>query len=173
MKVLLLTLGILAAGAAALLVAGRLGCLTGTPPADLGVRDGRLKPPSATRNSVSSQAALHPAAPQRRYAEIAPLRCAGDPATAMSRLVQVLEAMPGARIVEARPDYVYAQFTTRWLHFVDDAEFRAWGARISAPTVDASRRSARPAVNGARKRRMSDGRRRHALPPAPRARGMA
>lgn len=125
MKVLLLMLGMLAAGGAALLVAGRLGCLAGTPPADLGVRDGRLKPPSATRNSVSSQAALHPAAPQRRYAEIAPLRCAGDPATAMSRLVQVLEAMPGARIVEARPDYVYAQFTTRWLRFVDDAEFMA------------------------------------------------
>lgn len=125
MKVLLLTLGILAAGAAALLVAGRLGWLTGTPPGDLGVRDGRLKPPSATRNSVSSQAALYPAAPQRRYADIAPLRCAGDPATAMSRLVQVLAAMPGASIVEARPDYVYAQFTTRWLRFVDDVEFMA------------------------------------------------
>jgi uncharacterized protein (DUF1499 family) len=33
--------------------------------------------------------------------------------------------MPGARVVEARPDYLYVQFTTRWLKFVDDAEFWA------------------------------------------------
>jgi uncharacterized protein (DUF1499 family) len=31
--------------------------------------------------------------------------------------------MDGARIVEQRPDYLYAQFTTRLMRFVDDAEF--------------------------------------------------
>ncbi len=49
---------ILVAMAVLLIVAGRLGWLQGTPPADLGVRDGRLKPPSITPNSVSSQATL-------------------------------------------------------------------------------------------------------------------
>jgi len=123
---LLLALGlVVVGGAATLFVAGRLGWLAGTPPADLGVRDGRLKPPSATRNSVSSQAALYPDAPQRSYAEIAPLRCAGAPEAAMARLVEVLGAMPGATIVEARPAYLYARFTTRWLRFVDDVEFLA------------------------------------------------
>ncbi len=125
MKMLFLLVAIVVAGAALLFIAGRLGWLAGTPPADLGVRDGRLKPPSATRNSVSSQASLYPAAPQRRYAEIAPLRCVGDPAAAMARLVHVIGTMPGATIVEARPDYLYAQFTTRWLRFVDDVEFMA------------------------------------------------
>ena len=33
--------------------AGQLGWLQGTPPIDLGVRDGRLKPPSMTENSVN------------------------------------------------------------------------------------------------------------------------
>ncbi len=125
MKMLFLVVAIVVAGAAVLFIAGRLGWLAGTPPADLGVRDGRLKPPSATRNSVSSQAALYPAAPQRRYAEIAPLRCEADPGSAMTRLVRVVGTMPGAIIVEARPDYLYAQFTTRWLRFVDDVEFMA------------------------------------------------
>jgi uncharacterized protein (DUF1499 family) len=31
--------------------------------------------------------------------------------------------MPGARIVESKPDYLYAQFTTRVMRFVDDVEF--------------------------------------------------
>lgn len=124
-KSLLLAVGIVLIGAVALLIAGRLGWLAGAPPVDLGVRDGRLKPPSATRNSVSSQASLYPAAPQRKYAEIAPLRCEGDPVSAMARLVEVLSTMPGVTVVEARPDYLYAQFTTRWLRFVDDVEFMA------------------------------------------------
>ena len=31
--------------------------------------------------------------------------------------------MPGAAVVEERPGYLYAEFTTRWLRFVDDVEF--------------------------------------------------
>ncbi len=62
--------------------AGQLGFLQGTAPTDLGVRDGKLKPPSMTENSVSSQAALYPDHPQRQYAAIAPLALKGDgPAT--------------------------------------------------------------------------------------------
>ena len=62
--------------------AGQFGALRGTPPSDLGVHDGRLKPPSLTENSVSSQAALFSDHPQRAYAAIAPLPLKGDgPAT--------------------------------------------------------------------------------------------
>ena len=53
------------------LLAGQLGLLKGTPPTDLGVHDGKLKPPSKTPNSVSSQASLYPDHPQRDYADIA------------------------------------------------------------------------------------------------------
>jgi uncharacterized protein (DUF1499 family) len=107
------------------LVAGQLGLLAGRAPKDLGVRDGRLKPPSRTPNSVSSQAHLHPDAPQKDDAEIAPLKLTGDPAAAIARVRRIVESMPGARVVETRPDYLYAQFTTRWLKFVDDVEFWA------------------------------------------------
>jgi len=110
----------------ALLGAGQIGLLRGTPPADLGVHDGRLKPPSTTPNSVSSQAALYPGHPQRGYAQIDPLPAAGGDAKAtIARLAALLAQRPDARIVEQRPDYLRVEFTTRWPRFVDDAEFWA------------------------------------------------
>ena len=107
----------------AALVAGQMGLLQGRAPNNLGLRDGKLKPPSKTPNSVSSQAGLWPDHPMRAYAEIAPLAVGGDAGTAMARLKAVVEAMPGAKVIESRPDYLYAQFTTRWMKYVDDTEF--------------------------------------------------
>jgi uncharacterized protein (DUF1499 family) len=104
-------------------LAGQLGWLSGRMPEDLGVKDGRLKPPSVTPNSVSSQAALHPDHPMRAYAEIAPLPLNGDGPATMARLRQLLQAMPGVKIVRGNGDgYLYAQCTTRWMKFVDDLE---------------------------------------------------
>lgn len=103
--------------------AGQLGMLQGTPPADLGVRDGRLKPPSLTENSVSSQAALYPDHPQRRYADIAPLAVTGDGPATLARIKAIVEGMNGAKVVKSGPDYLYAQFTTKIMKFVDDMEF--------------------------------------------------
>jgi uncharacterized protein (DUF1499 family) len=107
------------------LAAGQAGLLQGRPPADLGVRDGKLKPPSPTPNSVSSQAALWPDHPQHAAAQIAPLALspAGDGPATIARLKGIVAALPGARVVDSRPDYLYAQFTTKWMHFVDDVEF--------------------------------------------------
>lgn len=106
------------------LAAGQFGFLRGAPPGERGLRDGKLKPPSRTQNSVSSQAGLWPAADYDvAYASIEPLRFSGDPTAAMNRLQNVLAAWPGARIVENRPDYIAVEFETRWLRFVDDAEF--------------------------------------------------
>ena len=120
------SLGVLAVLVALPLVAGQLGWLAGRTPPDLGVRDGRLKAPSVHPNSVSSQADLHAGSGALvDYARIAPLAGGGDPAATMARLREVIEAMPGARIVEARPDYLYVRFETRWLRFADDAEFWA------------------------------------------------
>lgn len=109
--------------ALALLVAGQAGLLQGRPPADLGVRDGRLKPPSDTPNSVHSQAALWPAHPQLAYARIEPLPLIVDGPTTIARVKAAVETLPGAKVVAARPDYLYVSFETRWLRFVDDAEF--------------------------------------------------
>ena len=104
-------------------VAGQLGWLQGTPPADLGVHNGRLKPPSATENSVSSQAALYPDHPQRKYADIAPLAVQGNGSATLARIKTIVEGMAGAQVVKSDPDYLYAQFTSKLLQFVDDVEF--------------------------------------------------
>lgn len=106
------------------LAAGQFGWLAGQAPNDLGVREGKLKPPSRTDNSVSSQAALWPEGEYAsRYAQIAPLSSGGSGSATMARLRTLLKAWPGARVVEDRTDYLRVEFMTRWLRFVDDAEF--------------------------------------------------
>ncbi len=117
-----LVMGIVALVLLAVL-AGRLGLLQGKAPDNLGVRDGRLKPPAKTPNSVSSQAALYPDHPMRDFAQIAPLPLKGDGPATLARLRGIIEAMPGARVVKSEPDYLYAQFTTPLMKFVDDVEF--------------------------------------------------
>ena len=108
--------------AALTLLAGQLGFFEGTSPDDLGVRDGRLKRPSETPNSVSSQVRLWPDHPQREYADIAPLALRGDGPTTIAKLKQLVQVQTGARIAESRADYLYVQYTSRWLRFVDDLE---------------------------------------------------
>ena len=104
-------------------MAGRLGLLRGTAPADLGVKDGKLKPPSKTPNSVSSQADLWPGHPQAAYARIAPLPLVGDGPATLARLKAIVAATPGAQWVGERPDYLYATFSTRLMKYTDDVEF--------------------------------------------------
>jgi uncharacterized protein (DUF1499 family) len=113
----------LAVAVVALLLAARFGAFAGRMPDNLGVRDGKLKPPSRTPNSVSSQAELWPDAPQKEYARIAPLPLAGDAKATIARIAAVVLDLPGARIVERREDYLYAQFTTPLMRYVDDVEF--------------------------------------------------
>ncbi len=97
----------------------------GKRPTNLGVRDGKLAPCPSSPNCVSSRAtdATH---------AIEPLKFTGDPAAAMQRLRTVIEKMPRTRIVESRPDYLYAEFETALLGFVDDVEFQVDGSTIHA-----------------------------------------
>ena len=123
MKVLkMIGLAVLAI-AVVLVGAGQSGLLAGSLPARLGVSDGRLQPPSANPNSVSSQAALYPEHPQQAYASIAPLQFTGDGEVAMARLITVLEQSPRTLIVTRKPDYIYARCSTAVLKFTDDVEF--------------------------------------------------
>jgi len=55
----------------------------------------------------------------------------------MARLQAVVAAMPGAQIIKAEPTYLYAQFTTRLMKYVDDVEFS-----INEPAQQISVRSA-------------------------------
>lgn len=115
--------GLVALAVLALLV-GQLGMLRGQAPSDLGVKGGKLKRPSRTPNSVSSQARDWPG-DMAQAAYIDPITWQA-PMTGRERLKQlraVLEAMPNLRIVEARDDYLYAQATTKLMKYVDDLEF--------------------------------------------------
>ncbi len=103
--------------------AGQAGLFRSTAPNDLGVRDGRLKPPSNTDNSVTSQAALYPDHPQRAYSDVAPLPLRGDGPATLAKISAVVAAMDDAQVVKSDPDYLYAQYTTRLMKFVDDVEF--------------------------------------------------
>jgi len=80
-------------------------------PDNLGVRDGRLAPSKRSPNCVSSQAD-----PSDREHYIAPIR--GSIATARS----AIESYPRTRVIRAEENYIYAEFRTRLLRYVDDVE---------------------------------------------------
>jgi uncharacterized protein (DUF1499 family) len=123
MKILVFLALVMLALVATLVLAGQLGFLSGHAPTDLGVRDGRLKPPSGTPNSVSSQADLYPDHPQRAYSAIAPLVVSGDADQAMQKLATILQTSERTVLVTQQSDYLYAQCSTPLLHFTDDLEF--------------------------------------------------
>ena len=107
----------------ALLLAARVGAFTGKAPTNIGVRDGKLKPPAKTPNSVTSQADLWPDAPRKDDARIAPIALQGDGKATIASIAKVIEDLPASHIVERRDDYLYAQFTTALMRFTDDVEF--------------------------------------------------
>ena len=92
-------------------------------PDNLGLNDGRLAPCRRSPNCVSSQAN-----PADREHYIAPLHPrGGDPMAAVRRAVQ---AMPRTTIVREAQDYLYAEFRTKLLRYVDDVEFWFDGTAI-------------------------------------------
>jgi uncharacterized protein (DUF1499 family) len=123
MRILKVALLVLLAVPLLVLLAARLGAFESGTPTDLGVTDGRLKPPAVTPNSVSSQAELHAGHPMQREAQIAPLPLVVNGPVTLESIKIILQRTPGARVVSSRPDYLYVQFKSPWMRFVDDAEF--------------------------------------------------
>lgn len=96
-----------------------MGLFSGTRPDYLGVRDARLAPPKRTPNNVNSQ--IDKAADAEHYIE--PLRYRGDAQKAWETLRNIVTGMPGVKVVKSEPNYLYAEFSSRLMGFVDDAEF--------------------------------------------------
>jgi uncharacterized protein (DUF1499 family) len=96
-----------------------MGLFSGTRPDNLGVHDARLAPPKRTPNNVNSQVDKN--ADAEHYIE--PLRYRGDAGKAWEALRGIVSGMQRARVVKSEPDYLYAEFTTRLMGYVDDAEF--------------------------------------------------
>jgi uncharacterized protein (DUF1499 family) len=108
------------------LLAAQGGALRGTQPTDLGVKDGRLKAPSAHPQQRQQPGCAVSGTPAKTYASIEPLPLKnGDAAASLAALSKALQSVPRREVVDQQPDYVYAQAQTRWLKFVDDMEFWA------------------------------------------------
>ena len=95
---------------------------SGTRPSNLGVNGGQLAPVPDSPNCVSSQA---PASDKEHY--IAPLAVAGSASEAIAKIKAVVQAMERTEIIEETGDYLYAEFATKLMGYVDDVEFYADG----------------------------------------------
>jgi uncharacterized protein (DUF1499 family) len=118
-RIAIVVLGIMVAA----ILAGQCGLWRGGTPADLGIKSGRLKPPSFTANSVSSQATLYPDHPQKDTAHITPLSYSGSGEMAMKRIGEILQRSARTEIIHQDSTYIYAQCTTPLMRFTDDLEF--------------------------------------------------
>lgn len=89
----------------------------GTRPKNIGVNDGRLAPCPSSPNCVISQG------DEDQEHAIAPILYTGEAAAALTALSQVVAAQPRSEIIEQTENYLYAEFTSRLMGFVDDVEF--------------------------------------------------
>jgi uncharacterized protein (DUF1499 family) len=91
---------------------------SGTPPTNLGVKEGKLLECPATPNCVNSQA---PASDSEH--SIQPISYSSTPEQAFAKLKAVIQDLPRTKIVSETEDYIYAEFTSALMGFVDDVEF--------------------------------------------------
>jgi uncharacterized protein (DUF1499 family) len=91
----------------------------GSRPKDLGVRAGKLKSCPNKPNCVSSQVETS----DKHY--IAPITFAGSASAALARIKKIIAGMPRTQVVGEAPNYIYAEFKTKLMGYVDDAEFFA------------------------------------------------
>jgi uncharacterized protein (DUF1499 family) len=92
----------------------------GKPSSTLGVSEGRLAPARRSPNNVSSQTD-----PEDSVHYVAPLKFTGSAATAMAALRAIVAGTPRTLVVKNEANYLYAEYKSRLLGFVDDVEFLA------------------------------------------------
>jgi len=90
----------------------------GKRPEYLGVKDGRLARPKSTPNCVASQADT---ADAQHY--VAPIRFKGSALEAIAAARKAVEGMERATVVRQEDNYLYAEFKSKLMGFVDDVEF--------------------------------------------------
>lgn len=93
-----------------------MGLFEGKRPSDLGVHNGKLKPPPSSPNAVHSQVT-------QGYWAIAPLTYQTTLEASRSVLLEILRNMPHTRLITQSQDYIYAECETALMGFVDDVEF--------------------------------------------------
>jgi len=103
-----------------------LSACAGEPPQDIGVRDGRLIACPESPNCVSS----YESSEEHSIAALD-----GN----LSQIQQILVAMDGANIVKQSSNYLYAEFTSSLMGYVDDVEFLNDAANNTTQVRSASR----------------------------------
>ena len=103
-----------------------LSACAGEPPQDIGVRDGRLIACPESPNCVSSYESSE---------EHAIAALDGN----LNQVQQILVAMDGANIVKQSSNYLYAEFTSSLMGYVDDVEFLYDAANNTTQVRSASR----------------------------------
>ncbi|MEH2293096.1 DUF1499 domain-containing protein [Nostoc sp.] len=88
----------------------------GKPPNNLGVNKGKLASCPNSPNCVSSQSA-------DASHKILPLTFTSTPQEAIANLKKIIQSLPRTKIITESKDYLYAEFKSALLGFVDDVEF--------------------------------------------------
>ena len=95
-----------------------MGLFSGRRPSNLGAKNGRLAPCPGSPNCVSSQA--DPAGDAGHY--VAALAFKGDPQAAWEALRRIVAESERATIIGETDGYLYAEFESKVMGFVDDLE---------------------------------------------------
>lgn len=91
---------------------------SGQRPENIGVKDGKLALCPDSPNCVNSQMPESDA-----EHKIAPLTYSAAPAEAFAQLKSVIAGMERSQIISETADYIYAEFTSALMGYVDDVEF--------------------------------------------------
>jgi uncharacterized protein (DUF1499 family) len=83
----------------------------GKKPSNLGVKDGKLAACPGTPNCVNSQS------------DDAQAKIEALPATSIAEIKKVVDGMEGSTIIEENENYLYAEFKSKLMGYVDDVEF--------------------------------------------------
>lgn len=88
----------------------------GKRPTNIGVQSGQLAPCPSTPNCVNSKS-------QDAEHRIEPLTYNSTPTEAMADLKTVIQNQERTKIITETENYLYAEFTSKLMGFVDDVEF--------------------------------------------------
>jgi uncharacterized protein (DUF1499 family) len=94
-----------------------MGLFAGKRPDNLGFANARFAPPSWKPNCVSSTVEKT----DKHYIE--PITYTGDREAAWKRLTAIVKSQPRASVVKEAPGYLYAEFKSAGMGFIDDVEF--------------------------------------------------
>jgi uncharacterized protein (DUF1499 family) len=89
----------------------------GTQPTNIGINNGKLTACPSTPNCVNSQISANDSQ------KIEPIKFTGDISTTIAKLKQSISSMPRTSIIKETNNYLYVEFASKLMGFVDDVEF--------------------------------------------------